>query len=957
MGILDKLRPQPEWRHTDPAVRVAAVEQLAEEEAGEVLNAIAQDDTDARVRLAAVERLTDLPTLITIAHDDANDEVRRAASAVLRDVACDTDDESVGRSALDGVAEPRDLVEIAKTAALEPVGLAAVARLAEPKGLAQVTRRGCHAAVRLEAFRRIDDPAEMTSIALKSEHRDVAMAALGRVGGDEVFDREAIEAIAARAKSKVVARRAKAMLRARDGLPQAPSAEALRDRRMDLCRRVEALAASDAWNTLHDEQREIQASWDELTADAAEPDPADAELVDRFASAAGALHRRLEAHRQEQDEQARRRAAQAAATAARVACCERIERASAEDAMRETELVRAEWTAWPADEGLDPADLGALQQRFGDACAAAERRHHAWQEVQAWRERVGRVIQEFEELVGAGEIADVGKRWSAARGDWPALEAGWTDELRERIRGIESRLKARRAELREADERQRRANLARLTQRCDQLEALARSDTLTLKQAERGFRDARLVFERRERLPTTRDRDAVQARLKAIQKAFYPRLHELREIESWQQWANVSIQEELCRRVEALQDVEELAEVARQLRECLRRWKAAATVPQERAAALWQRFKAGHDGAYARCAEFYAQQSRAREENLQRKAALCASAEALKASTEWLKTAGQIVELQKEWKTIGPVPRRHAKAVWRRFRAACDEFFSRRKADLAQRKELWVKNLERKEALCAQAETLAESCDWVTASAELKRLQVEWKSIGPVKRSRSDAIWQRFRAAGQRFAERFAQRDEIELAATVAAREALCAELEALVPSGEAGEASPPAGLAEQVDAIRDRWRQAGALPQRRAQPLTFRYHGAIARLVEAFPDGFKGTDLDPQKNRRRMEQLCERVERLLASTVEESVAGLSPAELLARTWRDTLATNTMGAREDTAARQRAAVDEVKQVQADWKRLGPMPGETGRALAKRFQGACDRFFAERSKQHPRGHAG
>ena len=122
-----------------------------------------------------------------------------------------------------------------------------------------------------------------------------------------------------------------------------------------------------------------------------------------------------------------------------------------------------------------------------------------------------------------------------------------------------------------------------------------------------------------------------------------------------------------------------------------------------------------------------------RAENFAKKTALSERAEALAESTNWIQTADEIKKLQAEWKTIGPVTRGQEKAVWERFRAACDRFFTRRHADLAERKAAWAENSAKKEALCVKAEALRESTDWEPAAADLRRLQAEWKTIGPVK--------------------------------------------------------------------------------------------------------------------------------------------------------------------------------------------------------------------------------
>ena len=140
-------------------------------------------------------------------------------------------------------------------------------------------------------------------------------------------------------------------------------------------------------------------------------------------------------------------------------------------------------------------------------------------------------------------------------------------------------------------------------------------------------------------------------------------------------------------------------------------------------------------------------------------------------STDWVKTADAMKTLQAEWKAVGPVTRGNEKAVWERFRAACDKFFTRRQDDLKQRKQDWTENLKRKEALVAEAKQLSESTEWEQAASRIKRLQVDWKTIGPVKKSKSDAIWNEFRAACDLFFERFKNRDQAALQGKMVDRE------------------------------------------------------------------------------------------------------------------------------------------------------------------------------------------
>ena len=490
------------------------------------------------------------------------------------------------------------------------------------------------------------------------------------------------------------------------------------------------------------------------------------------------------------------------------------------------------------------------------------------------------------------------------------------------------------------------ATLARLVQQCEQLNTLVASDDLPLKQIERGVRTVRELLKDCELLPTKRDREKITKQLKKIQESLYPRLHELRELDAWQRWANVGIQEELCSRVEALSQVQDPAEVMRQLRECVAAWKVAATVSDERAGELWQRFKAAHDQAYARCSTFFVQQAKERLNNLKSKEDLCERAEALAQSTDWIRTASQFTALQKQWKAVGPVPRKHAKVIWKRFRSACDQFFKRRKADLSKRKEAWAENLQRKEKLCTQAETLADSKDIDASKIAFDRLRIDWKKIGPVKKVHSEALWQRFKTAGDRLVAQELEKEEAELSEKIAKQEALCTELESMLPSQENTSRGVPDNLAESVQNVRSRWQDIGTLRHRQAKTNTLRYHEAINRLLVAFPTAFQGTALDSNETQRRMEQLCARIEGLLVDDEQAARAKLTPTELLTERWRDVMANNTMGVSENHEMRRRAAREKVKQAQDEWDRLLTTFVEGEPELSQRFKNSCKKVLKE-----------
>ena len=151
-------------------------------------------------------------------------------------------------------------------------------------------------------------------------------------------------------------------------------------------------------------------------------------------------------------------------------------------------------------------------------------------------------------------------------------------------------------------------------------------------------------------------------------------------------------------------------------------------------------------------------------------------------------------------------------------------------------------------------------------------------------------------------------------------------------------------GLFDNIQAIQIRWRQAPDLPTDVRRKFSTRFGRALARVIETHPDQFRGTDLDPVKNLKRLESLCEKVEDLVRADESADVNGSSPAEILAQQWRERLAANTIGGSVGEHGRRRAKLDEVKRLQVEQRRMGPFSGAEADALVARFRRACDRVY-------------
>ena len=956
MGILDKLRPQNKSTHPDPNVRIEAIHELDPADL-DALSAFAKDDADPRVRRVAVARMTDASVLADIVRNESDGGVRDHALAQLVEQAGKHDAATAmtAVAALATLGRERELGTVAKSAGPDEARRAAIAAVRDEKILGSIARHAIEAGARLLAIERLSDRGELENVAMRGEHADAAVAAVDKLADPSS---DTLTAIAEKARTKAAQKKARTLLRASAPASEAEQAgpafkDADQDKARELVSRMRSLSSISEFTQLRESYAAARVAWVELLADADIQSTIEAD----FESASATVRDRLAADEAARADAERQRRALEQEQADRAAVCARVEGLSGEELPDRLAQARAEWEGMPA---MPDAWAGELDRRFAEACRAAERRHERRQAAKQSAERLPTLVPEVEALAANEDYNSVRSQWYALRKQWQSIarDVEIDAELKSRYDAAAAQLEAREQTHREAKGHQQGENLHRLQTLVQKFETRAAAEGLTLKQTDQLIKDVKLAIGTMGPLPTKQDREDLMVRLQAVRTALAPRIQELREAEEWKRWANVQVQEELCAKMEALIPLAEAdpEKASNEMRALQERWKPVAAAPRSQAETLWTRFKAAQDQVYEKCKDFFAQQAAERNDNLKKKEALCLRAESMADSTDWVKTAEAMKALQAEWKAVGPVTRGNEKAVWERFRAACDKFFTRRQEDLKKRKHDWSENLKRKEALVAEAKQLSESTEWEQAAARIKKLQAEWKTIGPVKKSKSDAIWNEFRGACDLFFERFKNRDQVALQGKLADRETAVAELEALAPSPEAVDAAAPDDLYAKVQAARARWVQGPDLPRHTLAPLSDRVNAALYALVTRWPGAFAGTDLDPEQTKGKMEKLIAKVEKLLPTEAAEPVKNLSPAELLARQWREALAANTMGAgaaRQAEDARQRAAEQEVRSAQAAWARLGPLKPEERKPLQDRFDRAVRKFLEMRRRSAAR----
>lgn len=218
---------------------------------------------------------------------------------------------------------------------------------------------------------------------------------------------------------------------------------------------------------------------------------------------------------------------------------------------------------------------------------------------------------------------------------------------------------------------------------------------------------------------------------------------------------NLELKTELCEKAEALMNEPNVVTSFKKLQKLHEEWRELGPVPKELREEIWARFKVATTNINKRQQDYFEGLKAEHKKNLELKTELCVKAEAMveeiiESSLDnkaWNTLSKKMQDLQQEWKTIGFASKKENQKIYDRFRAACDKFYNGKREFYSNFKKIMQENLDKKNALCEQAEALKESEDWKKTTDQLIALQKKWKEIGPVARKQSDAVWKRFRAA------------------------------------------------------------------------------------------------------------------------------------------------------------------------------------------------------------------
>lgn len=313
---------------------------------------------------------------------------------------------------------------------------------------------------------------------------------------------------------------------------------------------------------------------------------------------------------------------------------------------------------------------------------------------------------------------------------------------------------------------------------------------------------------------------------------------------------NLEIKTKICEVAEKLGTEEDVISAFHQLQKLHQEFRETGPVAKELREEVWARFKAASTIINKRHQQHFESLRAKEEDNLTKKTALCEkieeiAKEEIKTAGEWEKKTKDIIAIQAEWKTIGFAPQKMNVKIFERFRAACDDFFSKKAEFFKNMKQQFAENADKKRALIEQAKALQDSTEWKSTSDKLIALQKEWKTIGMVPKKLGDKLWNEFLTACNHFFEarnsanagtRNEERTNLEK------KRGIIEQLKALAEN--AGD-----NIQDKVRELIDEYNAVGHVPFKEKDKLYKEYHDILDKLYKELNISTARRRLDKFKN------------------------------------------------------------------------------------------------------------
>lgn len=411
-----------------------------------------------------------------------------------------------------------------------------------------------------------------------------------------------------------------------------------------------------------------------------------------------------------------------------------------------------------------------------------------------------------------------------------------TDPVVVEINNIVDELRSRKATWTAEQEAARAENLSIKNEIIEQIIALA-EDTDNVNRTFPQYLELQSKFNATGDVDPTQE-TGLWKRFQEARERYSDNLKINKELRDYDFKKNLEEKEALLAEAVELGAHEDVIVAYRRLQELHNKWRQIGPVAKELRDEIWNKFRDASAEVNKRYQSFFEARKAREAENEAGKTALCEKIEAIDLTepssySRWDELTKVVMDIQEQWRSYGFAPKKVNRALFARFRAACDAFFAAKAEYYRTTRESLNANLERKQALAARAEELAQSTDWKKAGDELMEMQKEWKTIGAIPKKYSDALWKRFTTACDTF---FAAKKKagsgtraIEMANLRTKRE-IIGKISALTAEGvEKDEA------VEQLRDLQAQWQETGHVPFREKDKIQMAYRDAVDAVRTQF--------------------------------------------------------------------------------------------------------------------------
>ena len=958
MSLLDAFKPK--WQNSNPEKRLEAVSEL---DAQDTLERIALSDDNSDVRMAAIKKMTIIPTLLSISKKDSEAGIRRLAETrYFEEISKKLKDfrEAVNSEVLayvDDIKDTRFAEELVKSIPNSELRLELVKKTSKASLLAQAANKDAKEDIAKAAIERIDSESLLQDICKNSKHTSVRKMAAEKIRTQkEIADG---------------GKKAQALLQSKR--------EALIQQAHHLAAQKDPLEVRQQFEELMLEAKKLgmgssQAALDEIYAS-----------FIKFVNEADVA--RIEAEKAEARKQILKNQLSAS--------LEELEQILASsDAKQQIERANEIVAEWTENKSImDSASVKRFNQAFFKIQDLVKKEPETNSDETASADENSirpELLERLQALADTDANESTSKHLHSIVREWEKLSLlEGEDPILQTYNSLRNKLSEKISAFNESAQKVFEENSVKLKALIEKVKAFDENEdfkelSLKLRNAYNEWKE--IVGEQKFKYHD----------LWLEYKAATERFQEMRQ---WENWHNENDRSEIIDEMIELTKAEPSQEVLTKLRELSNKWKNCGPTSATKFVEFRDKFQTLFEQIKQNCATFIEEQMAERQKNLESKEELCKKVEDLVQNTEmfWKDKFKAMQEIQESWKSIGMVPKDALTALMDRFKAATNAFYAQHKDNQKQEDANREANYEKKLAICVEAESVMDSTDWNATSAKLKQLQDAWKATGPVPKSKSDEIWNRFRTACDSFFEK-KRNHFVEMDASkqenLAKKTAICEKIEAL----DLNNITPE--IIATVKSIEEEWKSIGMVPKESVESINDRFSETINQFLSRCAESDEALSKQLDEIKKQKQDIIEKVKQFAESAGSNQLA--DAVRDLQKEWRALGSCGTddlliyksfREACDDFFTRRRdqldiqeqarqnnlqkktllceqaedlltdlnestvgGAMNKVKHLRRLWKDVGAVPREHSDKIWKRFNAACDQVFAFGRKDEPKTEA-